>query len=122
MGVTDELDRLFQGHRSRERNADWDALKRRLTYGHSVAGTVVAKYHFGAWVDLGVGFPALLTITVIAGLTPERYRAGDWCPIGSEVRAFVGGFDTTLIRSGSGRCRSARVAPDLAPRRTRITT
>jgi hypothetical protein len=36
---------------------------------------------------LGVGFPALLEITAMAELTLERYRAGDWCPVGSRVTA-----------------------------------
>lgn len=92
MSVTDNLDRLFPGHRSPDRTAAWEALKGRLAYGQAVTGTVVAKSPFGAWVDIGVGFPALLEIIVIAGLTPERYRAGDWCAIGSEITAFVGGF------------------------------
>lgn len=72
---------------------DWEALKQRLAIGQSVTGEVVAKSHFGAWIDIGVGFPALLRITDIVGLTPERSRAGDWCPIGSEVAAFVSWFD-----------------------------
>ena len=55
-------------------------------------GRGVHPRHFGAWVDLGVGFPGLLEIIYVAGLTPERYRAGDWCPVGTEVTAFVGGF------------------------------
>lgn len=92
MSVTDDLDRLFPEHRSPDREAAWGALKQRLDYGQAVAGTVVARSPFGAWVDLGLGFPALLEITVISGLTPEKYRAGEWCAVGSEVRAFVGGF------------------------------
>jgi hypothetical protein len=64
----------------------------RLAVGQTVTGTVVAKSPFGAWIDLGVGFPALLEILVMEGLTPERYRADDWCPLGSEVTSFVGGF------------------------------
>lgn len=92
MSVTDDLDRLFPEHRSPSRSAEWEALKERLVYGQPVSGTVVARSHFGASVDLGVGFPALLSITAIEGLTPERYRAGDWCPVGSVVSAFVGGF------------------------------
>ena len=71
----------------------WKALKSRLSVGQSVTGVVVAKAHFGAWLDIGAGFPALLEITCIAGLTPERYRADDWCPVGSEVPAEVAGFD-----------------------------
>jgi hypothetical protein len=42
---------------------------------------------------MGVGFPALLEILVMTRLTPERYRADDWCPLGSEVTAFVSNFD-----------------------------
>ncbi|MBA4191577.1 MAG: hypothetical protein C0467_26660 [Planctomycetaceae bacterium] len=72
--------------------SEWSSLKERLTTGQSVTGVVIAKAHFGAWIDIGVGFPALLEIVCIAGLTPEHYRADDWCPIGSEVTAFVGGF------------------------------
>lgn len=92
MSVTDDLDDLFPGHRSPARAGAWEALRQQLVYGQSVTGTVVGKSPFGAWVDLGVGFPGLLEITVIAGLTPEKYRLGDWCPVGSEVTAFIGGF------------------------------
>src|SRR3954447_20761929 len=78
--------------------------------------------HFGAWVDLGVGFPALLEIIVIAGLTPERYRAGDWCPVGSEVSAFVGGFHDDSHQVGLwqvpvGRGRAEPCAAADSPRR-----
>ncbi len=92
MSVTDDLDRLFPGHGSPERAREWEALKERLAVGQSVTGRVVARSPFGAWVDLGVGFPALLEIIHVADLTPEKYRAGDWCPVGSEVTALVGGF------------------------------
>ncbi len=71
---------------------DWTALKERLSVGETVNGTVIAKAPFGAFVDIGVGFPALLEIVVMAGLTPEKYRADEWCPLGSAVTAFVGGF------------------------------
>lgn len=71
---------------------EWVALKQWLSVGQSVTGTVVAKAPFGAWVDIGVEFPALLEIITIAGLTPEQYRADAWYPLGSDVEAFVGGF------------------------------
>jgi hypothetical protein len=72
--------------------AAWVAVKKRLPVGELVTGVVVARAPFGAWIDLGVGFPGLLEINCIASLTPERYRAGDWCLAGSEVTALVGGF------------------------------
>lgn len=37
---------------------DWDAVKQQLAVGRSVSGTVIAKAEFGAWLDIGVGFPA----------------------------------------------------------------
>ncbi len=71
---------------------DWAAIKKRLVVGQQVSGVVIARAPFGAWVDIGVGFPGLLEIICIKDLTPERYRIGDWCAVGSEVMAFVGGF------------------------------
>jgi hypothetical protein len=68
---------------------EWTALKKRLIVGQTVTGVVVAKAPFGAWLDIEVGFPALLLIPDVAGLTPESYRADDWCPIGSTVGAEV---------------------------------
>ena len=79
---------------------EWDALKQRLPIGQIVTGTVIAKAPFGAWLDIGVGFPALLLIPHIEGLTPERYRADEWCPLGSRVKAFVGGFTNRNFQIG----------------------
>lgn len=92
MNTLDILDELFPDHRSPSRSSEWETLKQRLGAGQTVTGVVVAKSPFGAWIDLGVGFPALLEIVVMEGLTPERYRANDWCPLGSEVTASVAGF------------------------------
>jgi ribosomal protein S1 len=86
---------------------EWSALKERVAVGQSVTGVVFAKAHFGAWVDLGVGFPALLEIPNIAGLTPERYRADDWCPIGSEVTADILSFRDSGHQIYLGQKRSA---------------
>lgn len=68
---------------------DWDVMKKRLAVGQSVNGEVVSKAQFGAWLDIGVGFPALLLIPNVAGLTPERYHKDDWCPIGSTLTANI---------------------------------
>ena len=86
------LTERFPARDPAEAEQAWAALKQRLAVGQQVTGVVFARAQFGAWVDLGVGFPGLLEIICVAGLTPERYRAGDWCPVGSEVTATVGGF------------------------------
>lgn len=61
---------------------DWETVRENFSVGQTVSGVVVAKAAFGAWLDIGAGFPALLLIPDVAGLTPERYRADDWCPVG----------------------------------------
>jgi hypothetical protein len=92
---------------------EWTALKRRLSAGETVSGTVVAKAPFGAWIDIGVGFPALLEIILMEGLTPELYRADEWCPLGSEVTAFVGGFRDHAHQIGLWQVRLGQ--PDAQP-------
>jgi ribosomal protein S1 len=64
---------------------DWNALRQRLSVGQPVRGVVVAQAAFGAWLDIGAGFPALLLLPDVAGITPERYAAGEWCPVGSTL-------------------------------------
>ena len=80
----------FPNYESPAHDPEWLRLKQRLAPGQTITGIVVARAHFGAWIDLGVGFPGLLEIICIADLSPERYRAGDWCPVGSEVSATIG--------------------------------
>ena len=92
MSVAEDLEKLFPDHESDARATAWDEAKRRLPVGTSVTGVVVARYPFGAFVDIALGFPALLEVIEIEGLSPERYRAGGWCPEGSRVTARVMGF------------------------------
>lgn len=69
------------------------SLKQSIFPGQTVTGTVIVKAPFGAWLDIGAGFPALLQIICIAGMTGERYANDDWCPVGCQVTAIVGGFN-----------------------------
>jgi hypothetical protein len=87
-----QLAHRFPARDDADAEAAWVAVKKRLAVGESITGVVVARAPFGAWIDLGVGFPGLLEINGIANLTPEHYRAGDWCLAGSEVTALIGGF------------------------------
>lgn len=83
----------FPRREAAETQGEWEALKNQLAIDQSVTGIVIAKAPFGAWVDIGCGFPALLELPYIAGLTPARDRANDWCPIGGQITAFVSGFN-----------------------------
>src|ERR1700722_735722 len=57
----DQVDRFFPGFDSPERSSAWEAIKSRLSNGSPRRGTVVAVWPIGVLVDLGVGFPALLS-------------------------------------------------------------
>jgi hypothetical protein len=92
MSITDDLDRLFPGYRSDARATAWEQAKQRFALGMPVSGVIVARYRFGAFLDIDAGFPVLLEIIEIDGLTPEKYRAGDWCPTGARMTAHIMGF------------------------------
>jgi ribosomal protein S1 len=87
------LERHFPTHRAAAREFEWQSVKNRMPVGSTVEGTVAFRAHFGAWIDLGVGFPALLEIIYITDLTPERYQADDWCPVGARVRGTLFAFN-----------------------------
>src|SRR4029453_4084000 len=61
----------------------WNTLRESFSVGQAVRGVVVSRAEYGAWLDIGAEFPALLLIPDVAGLTPDRYQRGDWCPVGS---------------------------------------
>lgn len=83
----------FFKHDSPEAAAAWDALKQRLPVDSAVEGAVYAKANHGLWIDIRVGFPALLEIIYIEEeLTPEWYQSGEWFPVGSNVRSSVLGY------------------------------
>src|SRR5215470_1848894 len=92
----------------------WGDLMTRLNVGDAVTGQVIVKAHFGAWVDIHVGFPALIELPYIRGLTPERYRADDWCPLNSILTARVLGIASSLhqIRLAQVRQVHSTITPD----------
>lgn len=90
MSVDDDLDRLFLGHRSPERAAEWEAAKGRLPPGSAVRGVVVARYPFGVFVDVGVGFPGLILVVRLRGADVRPYTRVEAYPeVGATVEARV---------------------------------
>jgi len=51
------------------------AAEARLPMGSRLSGVVVARYPFGAFRDIGAGFPPLLEIVCVEGLTPSATKA-----------------------------------------------
>jgi len=85
----DEIKRIFGDYESPELESDWQAVVESLAVGQSITGKVVARAHFGVWIDLGVGFPALLQIVMMRDMDHATYVADEWCPVGSQVEAQV---------------------------------
>ncbi len=83
---------------------EWASLKPRLLISQTVIGTVVAKAAFGAWLDIGCGFPALLLIPDVAGLTAKAYQDDDCCAADSPITAEVVLFNDSkyVVRVAQG--------------------
>lgn len=73
--------------------AKWNELKKRLKIGDEVEGKVVHKAPFGDFIDIGAGFHTLLEIIEMPELSPEKYREGNYNPIGSVIKAYVAWFN-----------------------------
>lgn len=74
---------------SSARSTEWQRASVALAVGARVGGTVICRAPFGAWIDLGIGFPAMAEIIHIHGLVPAEYQAGRWCPTGSLVEGTI---------------------------------
>ncbi len=74
-----------------EETADeWQRVKKRLEPGDALEGTVVAKYYYGVYLDVGLPFPSLL------GRLDWDDATTDSDPgIGAEVMARVDTFNDT---------------------------
>jgi hypothetical protein len=115
MGWEEDVRRCFPLLGAANVADEWARRKACLVVGDEVTGTVIARVPFGVWIDIGVQFPALLEIIQIDGLTPEEYRSGQWCPIGSRVSASIVGFADKLPQIRL----SQRSVPLLEARRNR---
>lgn len=90
MSVDDELDLLFPGYRSPEQAEAWEAARVRFPPGAWVRGVVLARHPFGLFVDIGVGFPALLLVVRLRGADEHPYTDMMLYPaVGSDVDARV---------------------------------
>ena len=93
MIVVVEFERLFGDHLSPEKERDWAAARSRLVVGKSVNGRVIARRLFGVFVDVGVGFPALLPVIQFEDARQRCYNFEDYPAIGELIKARVVGFD-----------------------------
>jgi len=60
--VDDDLRRHFGDYKSPQKTDAWEKAKASLALGTSVSRTFVAQYPFVVFLDIGLGFPALLLV------------------------------------------------------------
>jgi hypothetical protein len=89
---SDRIEELFPRRREASADSTWLSVKQQLAIDQVVQGVVVARAHFGAWIDLGLGFPGLLLVPYIDYEQAAQCIAGEFCPVGMSLQAFVAGF------------------------------
>src|SRR5262249_41191917 len=87
-----DLDRFFPDYRLPSAEVAWLSLKQRFAVGSTVCGTVSARYQFGVFIDIGVGFPALLVIVRFKE-GKRRTFAADFPAVGSLIEAKIWGWN-----------------------------
>lgn len=83
------LENVFGDYASDIHEERWIEITKDLKRGDHVEGTVLAHSTFGAWVDIGLGFPALIEIIHVVGMTPELYKSDSYYPPGSKIQAMI---------------------------------
>ena len=101
MSVSDDLDVLFPGHGSPNNSPAWDAVKNSHALGEVVRGVVKLRYPFGVFIDISVGFPALLLVVRFRNADERPYTNIDDYPIiGTEIEARICVWDGSSRQIG----------------------
>jgi hypothetical protein len=69
--------------------ARWPQVRERLRVGQHVCGSVIARAHFGVWLDIDAGHPALLLVPEMRGARDRRITFEDYPAIGEVVEARI---------------------------------
>jgi ribosomal protein S1 len=94
MGADNELAERFGDPLSPGRETEWMAARSRFGVGESCSGQVIARRPFGVFVDIGIGFPALLEITQFEHTGQRRYRnLEDFPALGTTITARIVAFN-----------------------------
>ncbi|GAA5441840.1 hypothetical protein Misp06_00001 [Microbulbifer sp. NBRC 101763] len=83
------LQEVFGDYASPNEDERWQKVTEALRRGDHVEGVVLVHSSFGAWVDIGLGFPALIEVIHIVGMTPEKYKNDSYYPPGSRIEAMI---------------------------------
>ena len=100
MNVEDRLQAHFNKYKEEQPGLSWEETKKAYPRGSLVRGIVVTKEQFGVFVDIGVRFPALLLVPNFKNAKVIRYSMEMYPEVGSEVEAWVVGFNEPAQRIG----------------------
>ena len=88
---SEELINTFGNYLSEDLSGKWVAAKDLLKQGDQIKGRIIAKAPFGIWVDIGIGFPALLEVIVAKDLDYSIYDDDAVYPSGASIDVKVSG-------------------------------
>jgi transcriptional accessory protein Tex/SPT6 len=85
----DDIKDVFPNWQTEEGIAEFNAAKVRLEMNQFVTGTVIARAQFGVWVDIGVGYPALLLVVNFANRDAKAQNFFGYPMVGEKIEAYV---------------------------------
>jgi hypothetical protein len=98
--ISANLGRLFPDCKLPAAEESWLSLKQRFAVRSAVYGTVVARYNFAMFIDISVGFPALLLIVRFKDAKRRYSSVADFPALGSLIEAKIWGWndrDRTIV-------------------------
>lgn len=85
---------VFGDYESPQRSEDWERVKTTVAVGAEVTGKVLVRVKFGVFLDIGVGFPALIRVPDLKDADVKPYTSLDMYPApGSNISGVVLWFD-----------------------------
>jgi ribosomal protein S1 len=81
----------------------WEQFKREHPPGSEVSGTVTHVAPYGAYIDLGVPFAALLLVPYIAPAGQRKSYPEDYPKVGEVVSALIRHYGDQVAPNGVGK-------------------
>lgn len=85
----DDIRACFPEWGDSQPNPRWPEVRAGLQIGQVVRGTVIARAPFGVWLDIGVGFPALLLVPNMRGATLRPIKFENYPAMGILVEGCI---------------------------------
>jgi ribosomal protein S1 len=88
--VVADLKGIYGDYLAPDKERAWEHAKTLLRSGDTVTGEVIKQYHFGVFVEIGIGFPALLQVIQFDAEQSRRYTSmSDYPAVGVRISARV---------------------------------